>query len=442
MKDLKIKKYDSAIIGAGISGLSLSHFLSKENKNHCVIESDSKGGGYIKTKITKGYTCELGPNTVLMNNNSIKELIDGLDIKDQILYPKKSFKTKYFLHKNKLIKAPNSLLSFLTSDLLSLRSKINLFFKLFYFVDKNEKTVYDFFNINFGKEFHDNIIEPFLNGIYAGNTRKMILKYSLPKFWKILKKNKNIFSYLIFKKKSKFSRLPFTFKGGYEKLITEIIKKSNGKFLFNHRVCKIEKKNDSFFIIHFTNRNKIYCNKIISTIKLDRFFKIINYKINISKNNYEYNPIDVFHFGIKKNKIKRHYDGFGVLSKRSENKSFLGILFNSNIFPHFSPKNKILMTVLSGGEKQKSLIKIDPKTIKEKIKKELSNIFKIEEFDFINHKRWHKGIPKYNENIIELKKEIKTFERNNKNMFLTGNYIGGISVSDCIHKSKILSKKI
>tara|TARA_Y100000589_G_scaffold293032_1_gene297589 strand:- start:47 stop:541 length:495 start_codon:yes stop_codon:yes gene_type:complete len=164
--------------------------------------------------------------------------------------------------------------------------------------------------------------------------------------------------------------------------------------------------------------------------------------MKISKNNYEYNPIDVFHFGIKKTKINRHFDGFGVLSKKSENKSFLGILFNSNIFPHFSPKDKILMTVLSGGEKQKSLIKTDPKTIKEKIKKELSNIFKIEEFDFINHKRWHKGIPKYNDNIIELKKEIKTFERNNKNMFVTGNYIGGISVSDCIHKSKILSKKI
>ena len=47
--------------------------------------------------------------------------------------------------------------------------------------------------------------------------------------------------------------------------------------------------------------------------------------------------------------LKIKAQGFGVLSKESDNKHFLGILFNSRIFPHVSPKDKELFTVIIGG---------------------------------------------------------------------------------------------
>ena len=63
------------------------------------------------------------------------------------------------------------------------------------------------------------------------------------------------------------------------------------------------------------------------------------------------------HLGIEKQKIKNDISGFGVLTKPSDNKSFLGIIFNSRIFPHVAPLDKDLMTVMVGGSRQKQLLK-------------------------------------------------------------------------------------
>ena len=62
------------------------------------------------------------------------------------------------------------------SNILSLSAKVRIFLK---FSFDNSLSVYDFFRRRFGKEFHDVLIEPFLTGVYAGNTRKMSIKHVL-----------------------------------------------------------------------------------------------------------------------------------------------------------------------------------------------------------------------------------------------------------------------
>ena len=75
---------DTIIIGAGISGLSSAYFLSKTNKSFLVLESDKEIGGAIKSRKIKNFVCEIGPNTVLMNNDSIKKIIDQTDLNNKI----------------------------------------------------------------------------------------------------------------------------------------------------------------------------------------------------------------------------------------------------------------------------------------------------------------------------------------------------------------------
>ena len=66
-------KVETIIIGAGISGLSTAHFLSKKSSDFLVIESEEKVGGIISTKKESGFLCENGPNTVLLNNDAIEK---------------------------------------------------------------------------------------------------------------------------------------------------------------------------------------------------------------------------------------------------------------------------------------------------------------------------------------------------------------------------------
>ena len=47
---MKNKIYDVGIIGAGITGLTLSYYLKKKGLKTCLIEKSNKAGGVIITK--------------------------------------------------------------------------------------------------------------------------------------------------------------------------------------------------------------------------------------------------------------------------------------------------------------------------------------------------------------------------------------------------------
>ena len=111
-------------------------------------------------------------------------------------------------------------------------------------------------------------------------------------------------------------------------------------------------------------------------------------------------------------------------------------MFSSNIFEHVSDKNKFLITVLAGGDRQKDLCNKTPKLLEKQILNEILPLLKLEsEPEFKNHFRWSKGIPSYSMKIGGLQKEIEFFEENNKGFYITGNYHLGVSVSDCIKNS-------
>ena len=158
--------------------------------------------------------------------------------------------------------------------------------------------------------------------------------------------------------------------------------------------------------------------------------------MSYSLSKIDYNPIDVLHLGFKKKDIKKDINGFGILCYPSDNKSYLGVIFNSKIFPHICPSDCELFTVLIGGEKQKDILEIPKKKLITTITDEIRRLLNCEgKLIYKNHYHWEKGIPQYNEQQEELHSD-------NKNFKITGNYFSGVSVSDCIMKSEQIIKEM
>ena len=122
---------------------------------------------------------------------------------------------------------------------------------------------------------------------------------------------------------------------------------------------------------------------------------------------------------------------------------FLGIIFNSRIFPHVAPSDKDLMTVMVGGTRQEHLLKTDKDLLFDKIVRDVRKLIFYDGQIIMKHDfLWDKGIPQYGLNHDYINKVIKNFENKNKDLHIVGNYVNGISVSDCIEKASILSKKL
>ena len=137
----------------------------------------------------------------------------------------------------------------------------------------------------------------------------------------------------------------FTLKKGLSQLTDSIGKNLDKKLYLNTRVVKIEKVN-SVFTIH-TNNGVFECEQIICTLPANVTSKLIMDNSLVEKlHDLEYVPIDVFHFGFNKKQIKNQVEGFGLLTKKTDKKHFLGMLFNSQIFHILHQKIKNFLHLL------------------------------------------------------------------------------------------------
>ena len=267
----------------------------------------------------------------------------------------------------------------------------------------------------------------------------MSTKNTLKKMWELEQKHGSIIIGLI-KEKNKNSKAKiFTINGGLSKITDLISKKFKTQLMLNTKVSCIVKLNESYKIT-LKEGEDIFCKKIISTIPSYSLKDIVfddKLKSVLSKVNY--NPIDVFHFGFDRDALEIEIDGFGLLTKPKDRKSFLGVLFSSNIFEHVSNNKKFLITVLAGGDRQKDLCKKSPKVLEKEILNEILPLLRLKsEPEFKNHFRWSNGIPSYSMSVRKLQKDIKIFEERNKGFYIIGNYHLGVSVSDCVKNSKEL----
>ena len=65
--------------------------------------------------------------------------------------------------------------------------------------------------------------------------------------------------------------------------------------------------------------------------------------------------------------------------------------------------------------------------------------FQSEHFKIV---RWEKAIPQYEPNINDIHKQIERIEKEQKNIFFGGSYIGGISLPNAISTGKNIGEKI
>ena len=437
------QKIDTVIIGSGICGLSLAHFLSKKSKDFMVLEASNKVGGIIQTENKSGFICENGPNTVLLNNDAIIELVKNCGLWDSLNLPSEICnKNRYVLHKNELALIPVSFKKFISSPLLSFTSKFRLFFEPFIPKHKENTTVYDFIVKRFGKDFHDQLIEPFITGIYAGDTKLMSAKHSLKILWNLEQTYGSVLLGLIKQKRKSKQIGSFNLPMGLSQLIHKIAEPIKDRIHLNTQVEKVVKNEFGYEVSSKSGR--IFCKKVICAVPAYALHDLfIDEQLKSVLQKVKYTPVDVFHFGFKKENIENKAPGFGVLTKPSDNKSYLGILFSSRTFDHVAPKGSELFTVLVGGVRQKELCDLPVEELEKRVLNELEQLIGHKgSLDFKKHYRWKRGIPQYDMNQEELNNVIVAFEAQNPDLFILGNFYAGISVSDCILKAKKIANKI
>jgi oxygen-dependent protoporphyrinogen oxidase len=166
---------------------------------------------------------------------------------------------------------------------------------------------------------------------------------------------------------------------------------------------------------------------------------------NLSKhlNEIYYPPVLVLYLVYERKNVGQPLDGFGFLIPEKEERSFLGAIWSSVIFPNRSDETKSAFTIFIGGSRDSGFVDDVEQIVIDRARREFEVIMKISAEPVLISKRlWPKAIPQYNLGYVEHENFFDHFEKQHKGIFLGGNYRGGISVGDCIKNSELVANKI
>lgn len=446
------------VLGAGISGLTISYLLNKDGYDVTVLEKKGAVGGSIDTVVEDGYLFDRGPNSGLETHPLIAQIVEELGLQDEMVYANKKSNKRYILRNEKLHALPMSPPGLIKTNLFSTKAKLRLLAEPFIGRSKDGyyQSIAQFVERRLGREFLDYAINPFVAGVYAGSPEDLSVKSAFPKLYDLEEKYgglivgtvKSIRERKKRAEKSKKSAKMFSFKSGMQIFPKTIAASLSDKVLLETEVTSITKL-DSGYRVKYNqgeNINSIDCDLVVSTIPAyvaSNLVKDLDVKTAEHLTNVVYPPVLVLYLGYEKSAIGQALDGFGFLIPAKEKKSFLGAIWSSVLFPDRCDDNKASFTLFVGGSRNPEVADKNKEEVVRKVLKEFHELMNINsEPVFKSYKFWSKAIPQYNIGYIEHEKAFEEFENNFPGFILAGNYRGGISLGDCVKSSETVYKKV
>jgi len=207
------ENYDIAIVGAGISGLTMAFKIAQSGKKVILLESKEKAGGCLNTLYgADDFWVEMGAHTFYSSYTNVIDLIQGAGLESDIVAREK-LSMKLFTDKHEKIFAP--------------LSKLELFGNLpKLFVSKRHgKTVKEYFSNVLGKKNYDKVFTRMFSAVIVQNADNFSAEY-------FLKRRKT---------KSKHHPKSFILRKGMSSLSAAILKHENITVVYKQNVNTIAK---------------------------------------------------------------------------------------------------------------------------------------------------------------------------------------------------------
>ena len=439
----------TAIIGAGITGLTCAHKLHKQGNEVLVLESQERVGGVIQTELNDGFLVEHGPNSLLLDEIDLSNYFDELGLTNQITKANPHSRKRFIVRDSNLLALPLSPLSLLTTRAFSFAAKLRLLreFSIPSLENPESLSVASFFKQRLGEEIFTYAGDPFVSGVYAGDPEKLSASHAFPRMLELEQKHGSILKGFIKKARARQKdpdapkRQLINFQDGMEslpKVLMEKIRKENihtGISLNN-----ITRDNNTWKIA-WDDTNGESCEdtfeRLIITVPahaipgLPFHFDSSDALQPLAK--IPHPPIACAALGFRRTQVKHPLDGFGVLVPSSEGKNLLGAIFASTLFPGRAPDDHVLIQCFLGGARNPAIGQLETGDLLEILLPELSRMLGIYGSPvFVDVKKWAKSIPQCNLGHERFLEALEAVENKNPGLTFAGSYRNGVSVGQCI----------
>jgi protoporphyrinogen/coproporphyrinogen III oxidase len=446
-----------AVIGAGITGLTAARKLHQAGFHVTLFEKNPRVGGAIITTQKDGWLIEGGPNS-LQQTPEVAALVHDLGLESQRAVANSSAKKRFIVRRGKLIPVPLSPPGLLTSPLFSIRARARVFAELLTRprVRTTDTSLASLVSAHFGQEILDYGLNPFVAGVYAGDPEKLSARYAFPRLWQLERTHGSLLRGFRAEARERKAR-------GDSTGVSPIISFTDGLQTLTDALAAELPAGSVRTDTAITNIIPGRPWKIISTrdgaVATTEFeavalalpasglaqlvFGTLGERPLASLDHQPHPPVSSLFLGFKRDQISHALDGFGALVPAREQRTLLGVLFSSTLFPGRAPDGHVALTVFAGGTRQPETARLSTAALRERVLPDLREILEITgDPVFTHHTFWPKAIPQYVVGHERFMEPLSRCEVQNPGLFIGGNTRDGISLPDCIKSGNALARKI
>ena len=431
--------YQTLILGAGLSGLTVAHKLKLHAPQHrfCLLEKSNRPGGVIKTHRENGFITEIGPHGFLDNCAESKLILEetGLD-QEAVKAPLIDF-VRYVYLNGKLNLIPQTPKKILMAPLISWPSKLRVLADLWKPALEGEPSVAKWINHRFGPALLP-FVDAVYTGTYAGDFDRLTIDSVMPGVRALEKEHgsvlRGLFSTMRKKKKEGAAKLAMpamtSFPKGMERLVQRLSEnlELDNELKLNCGVTSVTKTDSGWEVVAnetlFTAKNVVFCLPANAALQL---LEKIDQTIPLKSIPETW--IQTVVFGFTDDVVIP--PGFGFLTPEAEQRFTLGCLFSSNMFPGRAPEGHVVFETLVGGRRHPERLELDNKTLTREALGDVRHILGIKKDPvYSTVLRSDGGIPQLEKNYPQLLEWQKGLQEKDASLFICGFGWGGIGLND------------
>jgi oxygen-dependent protoporphyrinogen oxidase len=467
------KKESVVIIGGGIAGLSAAYYLHKAiaaadaSWRVRLLEASDKLGGKIRTERIDGFVIEGGPDTFLASKPWATQLCRELGLEERLQGTNPAQKSTYVLKAGRLQPLPDGLAmmiptnfgSMLQTKLLSWPAKFRM--GLDWFIPAKpldgDESLGSFVSRRLGRSAYENLIEPLMSGIYAGDGDALSLQATFPYLRDLELNHGGLVKGALSAKKamSKTGRVTtgsrsafLTPKTGLQEMVDALVSWLELEGCEISTSYPVEKLawNGEYYYIQIVNGPTIEANAVILAAPAYRSAQILKYIAPALAQELEAIPYvnaATVSLAYEQSQLSRPLDGYGYVIPRKEGQRALACTWTSTKFPHRAPSGKALVRVFFGRAGEGFEVPSSEAELVRLALAELAQTLQLQAEPLLRRAFfWEKAMPQYNlghpERLARIEEQLKSFP----GLALAGNAYRGIGIPDCIHSGQVAASKI
>ena len=386
-----------AIIGGGVSGLSLAHRLallastsiqrSSIPVNIDVYESSVRTGGWVSSTTQNGFLFEGGPRSFRAAGepgSRVISLLDELGIVENAIASAPAAARRYVYVDDRIQELPGSFIDMFTNEFTDALPVAVLKETMASFIPggsnrwaTEDESVHDFFTSRLGLPFTDSVVASMVNGIYAGDARELSMQSCFPAVFDMYKNHGSIGRSLVHSALFNTQRTPLqgtlgtlekaasiSFKDGMQTLSDSLRKR-----VTESEACSIHTESRVTQITPVSGGGIRVCldaNGCEQSVEYDHVFStvaspdissmlrcssLLSLKTACSRVVEDFASVDIVALGY--NDTNLPYNAFGHLVPHTNDMGVLGMIYDSEIFPNQNTAGRGRVTVMMGGTRHR-----------------------------------------------------------------------------------------